>query len=262
MRTCNHIFSTIADFESFLTEQKIDRNASMLVRVHTGIHSAEDMKLLLAELEALLPYAVFVGCSSETVIFEGRCMQDVCMLSVTLTDECYVKSTHIRCFSDGIACSGSELAMQLIEELSLADKRGQLLVFFPQGYYCATKFAETIDAHCPELRLCGGIAHDALVSIAKTGHLDEKDFTVSGGYVGRDAMVAAVISDEQIYCFESYALGMETISSGKRVDRYEGNVIYQVEGLTPSQWLKKLGVTRENISVTRIFPIVRSRCRR
>lgn len=261
MRTCNHIFSTIAGFESFLSENEIDRNASMLVRVHTGIHSAEEMKLLLPELEALLPHAVFIGCSSETVIFEGRCMQDVCMLSVTLMEECYVKSTHIRCFSDDTARSGTELAMQLIEELALEDKHGLLLVFFPQGYYRAAKFAETIDAHCPNLRLCGGMAHDALVSMKKAGRLEEKDFTISGGYVGRDAMTAAIISGDQLRCFESYALGVEVISSDKHLERFDGNIIYQVEGLTPSQWLKKLGVTTENIEMTRIFPIIRKKHR-
>lgn len=258
MRTCNHAFSTIAGFESFLSENQIDRNASMLVRIHTGIHSAEDMKLLLPELQALLPHASFVGCSSEIVIFEGKSMQDICMISVTMTDQCYVKSTHIRCFLDEIAVSGNALATQLVEALQLEDKCGQLIVFFPQGYYQASKFAETIDKYCPNIRIIGGIAHDSIVATLMDDEIDDADFTIADGYAGRDEMVAAVISDEQLRFFESYVLGMEEISRGKSLDRYQGNVIYEVEGMTPGRWLNKFGVSMENIEVTRIFPITRS----
>jgi len=64
MRTCNHIFTTIANFASFLEANLIDPTASMLVRIHSVIHDADAMKLLLPEIRALLPNAEIIPVSA------------------------------------------------------------------------------------------------------------------------------------------------------------------------------------------------------
>ncbi|MBE6850470.1 MAG: EAL domain-containing protein [Ruminococcus sp.] len=261
MRTCNHIFTTIANFASFLEANLIDPTASMLVRIHSVIHDADAMKLLLPEIRALLPNAEIIGCSSEAVICDGKSLQDVCMISITLTDACYVKSTHIECFSDGIAVPGETLAMQVIEKLQLTDKKGQLIVFMPQRYYRASRFADTIDRMCPNILLIGGIANDALVQIAAEGKILDADFTIADDFCGHGELAAAVIAHPDVHCFESYALGMERINTPKPVNRYSGNVIYEIGGKTPEQWLSELGgdrITKENLGVIHIFPIVRT----
>ncbi len=261
MKTYNHIYETIIDFTTFLNTNQIDPAEKMLVRIHSAVHDADAMKLLLPELRSLLPNAVFIGCSCEAVICDGKCKCDVCMISITLTGGCYVKSTHIGCFSDGTVISGEELAERVAEDLQLHGKKGQLIVFLPQRFYRASKFADAIDRLCPDIRLIGGIANDALVQIAAEGRIVDEGFIIADDFCGQAELVAAVISDPQMYCYETYSLGMERINHPRVVNSYQGNVIYEVEGKTPQQWLSRLSndsITKENLDAIRIFTIVRT----
>lgn len=271
MRTCNHIFSTMQQFSIFLEENDISCDASMLVRVHTAVHDAEGMRALLEELKLLLPNAQFIGCSSPAVIFNGRRLTEVCMISVTVfaaSEQCSVDSVSLSCFSECIengertSVSGDVLAMQVIDSLGLRERKGQLLVFLPQKYYQACKFAETIDTLCPDIRIIGGVANDQQVEFSAQGRITESDFTISRQYCGSGHMAAAVLSSPQMQCFEGYALGMEKITGYRTVDRCEGNFIYKVAGRTPTELLVKFGggnIDRANLGVIRIFPVVRKK---
>lgn len=266
MKTCNHIFSTMPQFAEFLEENAIDCSARMLVRIHTATHDAEGIGQVLRDISAFLPNAEVIGCSSQAVIYNGRYLDKVCMISVTsfeAEEECFVGSTAVPCFAEqGAAIPGEALALQVIRALHLYDKKGQLLVFIPQDYYQAAKFAETIDTMCPDIRLIGGIANDPQIQINNQGKIIDKDFTFTKEQCGSDILSAAVIASPDMRCFESYALGMEKISSDGEVTRCEGNILYEVDGKTPNEWLSELGgdnIDKSNLGVIRIFPLVRAR---
>lgn len=260
VETYNHLFSTMTAFETFLEENKIDPAASMVVRIHSVTHDIDSMRLLLAEIGKLLPNATFVGCSSMSVIYNGRRTTDVCMISVTLTGDCYVKSTGVPCFSDGVAISGETLALQLIRSLELCNRKGQLLVFMPQNYFHASLFAEVIDRMCPDIRIIGGIAYDPQIQINSSGKIAITDFICAGQCCEHGMLAAAVIASPEIHCFESYALGMEKITGGSEVTRCSGNILYEAGDKTPYEWLSELSgdnIDKANLDVIRIFPLVR-----
>lgn len=262
MKTCNHIFSTMPNFEAFLEENDIKKDLPMLVRIHTAIHDAESMKLLLNDVRTLLPHSEIVGCSSPAMIYNGGYLKDACMISVTApqaNEQWDVKSVCIPCFSNGAPIHGEALALQLIRLLSLSNKKGQLVMFLPQNYFQSTKLAETIDRMAPDIRIIGGIANDPQIQIANDGTILETDFTFTQDCCGR-MLAAAVIASPEMYCFESHALGMEKISGDNRVDRSSGNIIYEVGGKTPMEWLTELGgdnIAKKNLDVIRIFPLIR-----
>lgn len=273
MRTCNHIFKTVPQFGDFLEGNVISCNAPMLVRIHTAVHNAQGMRGLLEELKLLLPNAQFIGCSSPAVIFNGTRRTDVCMISITAfsaDEQCDVDSVSLSCFeeADGNAekqpVSGEELAMQVISALNLRGRKGQLLVFLPQKYYQACKFAETIDRCCPDLRIIGGVANDQQLEYSEQGEISEtdSDFTLSREFCGSGYLSAAVISSPRMHCYESYALGMEKISGYRKIDGCERNLIYSVNGSTPTQLLARYGggsIKKENLDTIRIFPIIRKK---
>ncbi len=260
METYNHLFSTMEAFETFLEENRIDPAASMVVRIHSVTHDIDSMRMLLAEIGKRLPHAVFVGCSSMSVIYNGRRTTDVCMISITLTGECDVKSVSLPCFANDTAICGEALALQLIRSLELPHKNGQLLVFMPQNYFHASQFAEVIDRMCPDIRIIGGIANDPQLQISSSGTIAATDFTFTGQCCEHGMLSAAVIASSDLHCFEGYALGMEKITAGCEVNRCSDNVLYEAGGKTPYEWLSELGgdnIDKANLDVIRIFPLVR-----
>lgn len=262
LKTCNHIYSTMENFDAFLNENSIDSSAPMLVRIHTGVHEAEGMRKLLAQLKNKLINAEFVGCSSPAVIFNGRRMTGVCMISLTLTERCYVRSAYLPCFENEKAVAGEILAERLCSELKLNDKNGQLVVFLPQNYFYCSRFAESISRIAPNIRIIGGIANDPQPELVETGKIEAKDITFTQNECGHTALAAAVIADPEMHCFEGYALGMERIVAASPVTSYDGNVLHSIAGKTPMLWLKELAgehVTRENINIIRIFPLFREK---
>lgn len=266
MRTCNHIYSTVPYFKLYLEENGIDFSASMLVRIHTAVHDAEAMQKLLEELKLLLPNAVFVGCSSPAVIFNGRRLTEVCMISVTCFDEsepCSMASVSVPCFDeDGQPVAGDVLARRAAQALQLQNTSGQLLVFLPQKYYQASLFAETIDALCPDLRMIGGVANDQQVQFSKEGRIGGIDFTLSDEHCGSGCLSAAVVTSPQLRCFEGYALGAEKISGFGTITESRGNIILSADNRTPYEWLRELGgdnIDTENLGVIRIFPLIRKK---
>ncbi len=265
MKTCNHLFSTVPLFAEFLEENNIDTAARMLVRIHTAVHDVASMAQLLEELHVLLPNAEIVGCSCIAVIYNGRYLNKVCMISVTTPsapEQCSIKSTSMPCFANGVAVSGETLALQVIRSLDLCGKRGQLLAFLPQNYFQSSGFAETIDRMCPDIRLIGGIANDPQIQITNEGKISETDFTFNQEHCSSGCLAAAVLASPEMRCFESYALGMETISSFGKVNASRDNILYEVSGRTPYEWLMELGgdnVDKANMDVIRIFPLVRKK---
>lgn len=218
------------------------------------------MRQLLEQLKIKLPNAEIVGCSSPAVIFDGRRMTGVCMISITLTERCYVKSAYLPCFENGKAVPGELLAKKICCELALDDKNGQLVVFLPQNYFYCSKFAETVSRIAPGVRIIGGIANDPQPELVETGRIEAEDITFTQNNCGSRAIAAAVIADPDMYCFEGYALGMEKILDPSPVTSYEGNALYTIADKTPVEWLSELAgghVSRENIDIIRIFPLFR-----
>ena len=271
MRTCNHIYSTVPQFREFLEENVIDCTAPMFVRIHTAVHDADGMRELLKELKLLLPQAEFIGCSSPAVILNGRKLTEVCMISVTTfteAEECSMASASIPCFVTGaegeerMPVAGDELAMQVVDALSLRERKGQLLVFMPENYFQASRFAETIDKLCPDIRIIGGIANDQQVQFSEEGRITEMKFTISTNRCCSGYLAAAVLSSPKMRCFEGYALGMEKISGYGKITSCKGNIIYSAAGRTPYGWLQALGgdnLDTANLDVIRIFPLVRKK---
>ncbi len=220
------------------------------------------MRVLLKQLKSNLPNAEIVGCSSPAVIFNGRRMTGVCMISLTLTEHCYVKSAYMPCFENDTAVDGALLAEKLCKELELEGKNGQLVAFLPEKYFYSSKFAETISRCAPAIRLIGGIASDSQPELAETGKTESRDITFTQDNCGHGALAAAVIADPEIHCFEGYALGMEKIIGASPVTSYEGNILHSIDNKTPKQWLDELAgdnLSKENIDIIRIFPIFREK---
>lgn len=259
MKTYNHLFTTLQEFEKFLTEQNIDCAAPMVLRIHTGVHASGEMSEMLACLHTYLPNAQIIGCSSISVIYNGRHMNEVCLLSLTMTEQCAIDSAHVPCFENGIAVPGDLLAERLCDALSLHGRKGILLAFVPQLYYHCSRFARKITELAPNVRLVGGVANQ--MSVMEDGRISSTDYTFTLEGCSNQAVSAAVILDEDLYCYADYALGVERISDSFRVTDYKDNTIRGVDDIPAFKWLVDMTgehVVEENQEILNIFPLIRS----
>ena len=141
MKTYNHLFETLENFNDFLDGIMLDRNRQILLRIHSTIHTADMMEELTAKLKELLPNAVMIGCSASHVICEGKILQGVCLLSLTVFEQCEIRIGMFSCEQEpGVEKAGEVLSEEVSNGLVKGDK-GMMLTFFPLSYYKTAKFA-------------------------------------------------------------------------------------------------------------------------
>lgn len=95
MKVYNHLYKNKQKFDIFLSGIGIDRSKQALIRIHSAIHSSEEMKALSAEIGELLPNAKIIGCSTPGVILDGKIIPDACLVSITDFDKCEINSIFI-----------------------------------------------------------------------------------------------------------------------------------------------------------------------
>lgn len=66
MKIYNHLYRDKRKFSIFLNGTGLDREKQTLVRIHSTIHSAEEMSVLAREIKEFLPNANIIGCSTPT----------------------------------------------------------------------------------------------------------------------------------------------------------------------------------------------------
>lgn len=263
MRTWSHIYTGMDSFREFLTQNEIPDSRPLLIRIHTAVHGMQSMKQLLDALYCRLPMAKIVGCSSPSIIYMGRQLNNVCLISVTDPDDFDIDSCCVPCFKNTVPVSGYMLAEQLCKELDLYQKQGQLLVFLPQHYFQCSRFAARISELAPGIRMIGGVANDVQAQIMEGKEINCSDFTFTQQQCGTGIMAAASITGEGIFCHEGHALGKEPLIENVPVTEHEGNLIHSIDGMQPIQWLSNLTDGRLGLadnSTLRILPLVRNSC--
>lgn len=72
MKTYNHLFHTIKQFNHYLAGIELNLDEPVLVRIHSCIHSCKAMEKLAGQIKSILPNACITGCSTTGVICEGK----------------------------------------------------------------------------------------------------------------------------------------------------------------------------------------------
>ena len=100
MRTYNHLYSDIKTFREFLGDVSIKRADRMLVRIHSAVHTKEQMQELAGEVRELLPGAEIIGCSTMQVISDGRLYPEACLISITVPERAEVRTARVSCLTE------------------------------------------------------------------------------------------------------------------------------------------------------------------
>ncbi|MDE6024097.1 MAG: EAL domain-containing protein [Lachnospiraceae bacterium] len=256
MKTYNHLFETLENFNDFLDGIMLDRNRQILLRIHSTIHTADMMEDLAAKLKELLPNAVMIGCSASHVICEGKILQGVCLLSLTVFEQCELRIGMFSCEQEpGVEKAGEALGKEVSNELVKGDK-GMMLTFFPLSYYKTAKFVEQMDRLNKGLHMIGGVAY-----VAEGAHSDagERAYVLGQTETSVNKMAAVMLVSPKLFIYENVICGAEGVGRSYEVTKVHEHFVDEIEGDDAAKWYQGV-LGREELekdpTLASLFPLV------
>ena len=246
MKVYNHLYRDKRKFNVFLNGTGLDREKQALVRIHSSVHSAEEMSALAGDIKELLPNANIIGCSTPGVICDGKIIKDTCLVSIATFDGCDIDT-----FYSDTAENEKELCTRISEQL-VRGRNGFMLLFLPASYTKGIKLVELMNKRLPGVQILGGAA----------GFKKKKRnaFVLEGVRTSDTAVVAAFISSEQLLVYENFVCGADISGQSHSVTRAHKSRILRVDGQSGAEWysgpLDKSELENDpDLSV--LFPVVR-----
>lgn len=256
MRTYNHLFTDIDKFREFLDEVSIKDTDRMLVRIHSAIHSKEQMQELAEDIRGFLPYAEIIGCSTMQVISDGRLFPAACLISITVLERAEVRTARVSCLDEKEEWkSGDVLAKEVINRVLLGQE-GFLLIFFPLSYSKIENFVETINEAEAPVKMLGGAAYLEDRQGVARGDLA---YVLEGTKVSGTDVVMALISAEELYIYGDYVCGVEPVGKQCRITS-RGCYIDEIDGINGADWYANLlgkDALEKDPAIAHVFPVIK-----
>lgn len=246
MKVYNHLYKNKQKFDIFLNGTGIDRSKQALIRIHSAIHSSEEMKALSAEIGELLPNAKIIGCSTPGVILDGKIITDSCLVSITTFDKCEVDSVFIEKFK-----SEKQLCSELSEKI-IKGRSGFLLIFLPAGFTKGIMLANLINEKAHGVKMLGGAA----------GYKAKKSrsYVLEGGRTSEKAVSAAFISSNDLFVYENFVCGADNSGKSCTVTKTRKCCLEKIDGVSGARWYSEFLDKTElenDPELSVLFPIIR-----
>lgn len=246
MKVYNHLYYDKHSFDVFLKGSEIEQGKPMLVRIHSSVHSAEEMSVLSKEIKSMLPDSYIIGCSARGIIYEGKIKEKTCLVSILTLDKCSVEIQYIENTK-----SEKELCTEISKKL-VKGRNGFMFLFLPAFYAKGVKLLELLNKHIPEVKIIGGSAGF---------RLKKRNSYVLGNFkTSNDAAVAAFISGNQLSVYENFMCGAETSGQSSRVtESYQKNLL-QIEKKSGLEWYLSImdkDELKHEPDLAVLFPVIR-----
>ncbi len=154
MKSVNTYYTDLPTLRSFVQEQKIEDETSLLIQVFTAQNNKEYIEKLLTDLIDLLPKAVIIGSTTDGEIMNGKVSVEKTVLSFTQFEHTTLQTAVATHEKDGFF-SGQTLAKRLIVDDT------KLIIAFADGLHTnGEAFLEGMHAVNHEVPVAGGLAGD------------------------------------------------------------------------------------------------------
>lgn len=264
MRTYNHLYENFDHFTQFVGEINLSESDEMLIRIHSAIHSKDEMKALVGQIKGIVPQAKIIGCSAMQVIMEGKLIPKACLISITIFESAQIITGHANCLNEkGQWRKGSELATELSGKMGLAKlhqkqefSEGFLLMFFPLAY---SKIEEVVDAANESqygIKMLGGAAY---LEDDNQNPRADLAYVIEDEKVSTTDAVVAYITSEKLSVYGDYICGIEAVGKKSPI-KTNGCFIEEVENTSGAQWYASMmdeEELKQNPSLSHVFPVVK-----
>lgn len=258
MNSVNLIYSTEQEFENFILREELDTLRNYLIRIHTCIHTKENIKSFVDMIIGYFPNSKIIGCSTSGVIYNGDIHTDCCMISITEFDFSTADTCLCPLSEDGITdIRGSVLADNVIDAV-VNDKSRFMLVLFARPFIKVSRFVERFNERAGKVQLIGGIANTPQhpnLSMKRDAFVFDND-TVSDNCVA-----AAVINSKELAVYSDIVYVTEPVGVCHTITDADGIIIRAIDGENAVNWyMNQLGINsldETSYDMTALFPLVR-----
>ena len=256
MKTYNHLFETMDIFKDFVDGIGLQKDKQLLIRIHSTVHTMEDMQSFAKDIKDILPNAVLTGCSSSMVICEGKILSDTCLISITEFENCEMRMSMFPCETeDGVEKDGDSLCYEVTEGLIREDE-GLLLVFFPLSYYKTAKFVSSMNRENPGIKMVGGVAY-----AAEGAHHEADNFAyvLADTKTSANSMVGIMLVSDRMSVYENVINGVDNVGRSYEVTKVHEHFVDEIEGVDAATWYEDM-LGKEELDkdplLASIFPLV------
>ncbi|MGB5866510.1 MAG: FIST N-terminal domain-containing protein [Arcobacteraceae bacterium] len=227
----NEQFTTTIDFSLFKEEENI------LIQIFCG-EDKNTLKYLATLFKENLPQAICIGTTTDGEINDAIISNMQSVVSISVFKETSLQAELIEgddCFNTGFA-----IAKKIVQNNT------KLLITFTSGMDTnAEEYLKGIEEYDNNIIVCGGMAGDNGLFKETSISLGEK--VVSQGYVAV-TLNSDILQVNNGRKFDWIPIGLE-----HTIDKVEGNRIYSISGMKPSEFYRKyLG---ESVTQTE-FPLI------
>lgn len=259
MKTINFIYTTEKHFKELIRANELSPDKEYLIRIHTCVHTQSTVMPLVNSILALLPHAKIIGSSTCGVIYEGKILEDCCLVSVTDFQNVSVATLLTPLVNEsGMDLSGEALAASVRQQLTGSHLRF-MLTFFSRPFIKITDFVDNLNNHIPDLQMIGGVANTADGTPERSWLYQSFVFTEKG--VSNNALVCAALCSDRMSVFGDIVYVTEPVGKTYTITDAEGMIIRTVDGINAVDWYQDLlGVDLSGIgqsNSTSIFPLIK-----
>ena len=227
---------------------------SILIRIHTAIHTAEEAVDLAAFIKKIIPNARILGTSTSAVINGGKLIHDRCVISITQMDEGSVLTARFplqeagsdRMVSAESLCAGAA-------ELLLRNNTKLMIAFFPEEYRDIERFVEISNERMPAVQMIGGVT-DRNDIIGDAGFVFDEN-----GWSDRE-MIMAALNGDALESSTGFATGVQVVGDLHEITKVRGDHMLEIDGKPAAEFIHD-GIGEEICTKTEIgyyFPLAYS----
>lgn len=256
MKTYNHLYESLENFKGFVEGVGFQKDKQFLIRIHSAIHSMDEIQVIAKDIKAVLPEAVITGCSSSVIICEGKLLSDVCLVSVSEFQNCQMRLGTFSCVTeDGTEKSGNELCREISEKI-IKDDKGTLLVFFPLSYYKTAKFVTSMNRENKDIRMLGGVAY---TEVGVHHEMENYAYVLADTTASVSSMACVFLISDTMSVYENVINGVGAIGRSYEVTKVHEHFVDEIEGVDAATWYQNM-LGKEELDNDRllasIFPLL------
>lgn len=259
MKTYNHLFHTMRQFNHYLAGIELNLDEPVLVRIHSCIHSCKAMEKLAGQIKRILPNASITGCSTTGVICEGRIISDACLISISVFEQCRMESMMLECVNQKGKLKSARRLCDELSDMLIRGREGFLLIFTPFVCYKGLSLVECMNKNNLKVHMLGGGA-----CFEDEQHREDKNgaYVIAGDKTSTTGISAVFITAERFYVYENYVCGVESVGKTYTLTKMQRHYLDEVEGMDGAEWYADLLGREElekNPMLSNVFPIVRQK---
>ncbi|MCM1133600.1 MAG: EAL domain-containing protein [Ruminococcus flavefaciens] len=259
MRSVNFICSGNENPESLISAEGLQPEKEYFIRVHTCIHTRDNVMPFVEAILACLPKSRIIGCSTSGVVCGGEIRSDCCLISVT-EFSCSSVRTELVGLTDtvGAEIRGSILADRTVGSVITASSK-YMFAFFACPFMKISSFIERINEASRKIQIIGGIANTPVKPFI---NLEKKSFVFDNNGASCDALAVAVVDSDSLSVYSDMMYVTEPVGISHTITDADGMIIRTIDGENAVEWYKKqLGITVSDIiddDMTTLFPLIKS----